>query len=84
MRSMRSYTAGPHPDFMSKERIPTWYDPERDSVAAYLRDMDQTNSSPGTSVFDGLSAGGLSPRPKSRAQQRPWDIDEKEIGRAIA
>ncbi|KAH8662997.1 hypothetical protein BGZ60DRAFT_412465 [Tricladium varicosporioides] len=62
-------------------RHPTWYDPEDNNVGREFRDMDQTSSSPGTSIFDGLAAGGLSPRPASRS--RPWGQD-KEIGRAIA
>ncbi|KAH6678242.1 hypothetical protein B0J14DRAFT_460153, partial [Halenospora varia] len=62
-------------------RHPTWYDPEDNNVGRELRDMDQTSSSPGTSIFDGLAAGGLSPRPASHS--RPWGQD-KEIGRAIA
>lgn len=58
----------------------TWYDPD-DNVGRDLRDFDHNSDSPGTSIFDGLSAGGLSPRPKSRP--RVWDSD-KEHGRTLA
>jgi hypothetical protein len=59
-----------------------WYDPDNGAVGSHMRDLDF--STPGASEFDSLSAGGLSPRPKSRP--RPWEleVDEKEIGRAIA
>ncbi|KAF4630099.1 hypothetical protein G7Y89_g8049 [Cudoniella acicularis] len=68
-------------DWKPRERQPTWYDPEDNNVGRELRDLDHASSSPGTSIFDELNAGGLSPRPASHS--RPWGI-EKEIGRAIA
>ncbi|KAH8592383.1 hypothetical protein B0O99DRAFT_689541 [Bisporella sp. PMI_857] len=88
-KSVRSFTGGTIVGPIITTRIPTWYDPDDSSVGMDRRDTD--HSSPGTSIFDGLSAGGgLSPRPKSKTQLRPWDPDyawDKEIGgigRAIA
>jgi len=69
-------------ELKAKERSPTWFDPEDDNVGRELRDLDHNSDSPGTSIFDGLSAGGLSPRPKSRP--RLWDSEEKEHGRRLA
>lgn len=67
----------------SKERVRTWGEPDNDSIGTGLRDTDYTNSSPGTSLFDGLNnVGGLSPRPKSKSQLKPWQNTE-DIGRAI-
>jgi hypothetical protein len=63
------------------ERIHPWYDPDLDSVGKEVRDTDHTSSSPGTSIFDGLTAGGLSPRPRSQARRLE---KEDEVGRAIA
>jgi len=68
----------------------SWNDTDIDFNSGSRGDAD--HSSPGTSIFDGLSmaAGGLSPRPKSKSQLRPWDSElawDKEtsdIGRAIA
>jgi hypothetical protein len=69
-------------DMKAKDRHPTWYDPEDGAGNNHIKDLDF--STPGTSEFDSLSTGGLSPRPKSRS--KPWELelDEKEIGRAIA
>ncbi|TVY85372.1 hypothetical protein LSUE1_G000296 [Lachnellula suecica] len=70
-------------DLKGKELSPTWFDPENDHVARELRDLDHNSESPGTSIFDGLSAGGLSPRPKSRP--RLWESEkEHEHGRTLA
>jgi hypothetical protein len=80
-KSIRSYNGALTGDSRSKERIPTWCDPDNDSVGTALRDT--AHSSPGTSIFDGLNAGGLSPRPKSKSQLRSWD-NNQDIGRAIA
>lgn len=65
------------------DKAPAWYDPDNESVGTGLRDTEYTNSSPATPVFDGLNAGGLSPRPKSKSQLGSWDSSQ-EIGRAIA
>jgi hypothetical protein len=74
----------PSMELKTKETSPTWFDPEDDNnVGRELRDVDHNSSSPGTSIFDGLPAGGLSPRPKSRP--RPWESDkEHEHGRTLA
>lgn len=70
-------------ELKAKERSPTWFDPEDDNVGRELRDFDHNSDSPGTSIFDGLSAGGLSPRPKSRP--RLWESEkEQEHGRRLA
>jgi hypothetical protein len=70
-------------ELKAKERSPTWFDPEDDNVGRELRDFDHNSNSPGTSIFDGLSAGGLSPRPKSRP--RLWESEkEQEHGRRLA
>lgn len=58
-------------DFKQKEAGPTWFDPEDENIGRELRNFDGNNSSPSASVFDELSAGGLSPRPKSRL--RMWE-----------
>ncbi|EPE31552.1 hypothetical protein GLAREA_12308 [Glarea lozoyensis ATCC 20868] len=76
-------------DFKPKERqgsYQLWYDPEDDSVGRELRNFDRSNhtNSPGTSVFDDTSAGGLSPRPASRPRFWESQAEDKEIGRAIA
>jgi hypothetical protein len=63
-------------------RVPAWYDPDNESAGTGLGNTEYFNTSPGTSVFDGLNAGGLSPRPKSKLQLKTWD-DSLEIGRAI-
>jgi len=74
----------PSMELKPKETSPTWFDPEDDhSTGRELRDIDTSNDSPGTSIFDGLSAGGLSPRPKSRP--RLWETEkEHEHGRTVA
>ncbi|KAG9238725.1 hypothetical protein BJ875DRAFT_13659 [Amylocarpus encephaloides] len=61
-----------------RDRQPTWYDPENDNVARQLPDFDH-NSSPGTSIWDTNSVGGLSPRPASRPRLFP-SASDKEIG----
>jgi hypothetical protein len=71
-KSTRSYS-GPG-------RVVTWYDPDTLEAREY-RDGDHMSNSPGTSIWDGHSPGGLSPRPKS--QLRQWE-KEDEIGRAIS
>jgi len=85
---MWSYN-GPISELKPIEAMPTWFDPEDESVAKGLR--GDSNSSPGTSIFDDLAlAGGLSPRPKSKSISRPWNHEqaawekETDIGRAIA
>jgi hypothetical protein len=55
----------------------SWFDPEDESVVSQMR-MDQTSSSNGASVLDGLAIGGLSPRPQPR-----HDGGDIYIGRAI-
>lgn len=55
----------------------SWFDPEDESVVSQLR-TDHTSSSNGTSMFDGLAIGGLSPRPQPRR-----DGGDIYIGRAI-
>jgi hypothetical protein len=55
----------------------SWFAPEDESVASQIR-IDRTSSSNGTSVFDGLVIGGLSPRPQPR-----HDGGDIYIGRAI-
>lgn len=79
-KSVWSYNGGIGPSTESKtnEKMPVWFDPDDNVIGKQLSRTD--NSSPGTSIFDGVSAGGLSPRPKS--QLRPWERDM--IGRAIA
>jgi hypothetical protein len=87
-KSMWSYTGGPILEQSPMmESMPTWFDPDNESVGTALR--NDTNSSPEASIFDGLVAGGLSPRPMSKAQLRPWNQNqmwdkETSIGRAIA
>jgi hypothetical protein len=76
-------------DFKPKERQSSyqlWYDPEDDSVGRELRNFERNShtNSPGTSVFDDTSAGGLSPRPASRPRFWESQAEDKEIGRAIA
>jgi hypothetical protein len=84
-KSVWSYNGGIGPNTDSRgtnDKIPMWFDPDDQAVGKELARMGRTSSSPGTSIFDGVSVGGgLSPRPKS--QGRPWEMD-KEIGRAIA
>ncbi|TVY46148.1 hypothetical protein LSUB1_G000059 [Lachnellula subtilissima] len=82
-KSMWSYKE-PSMEMKRKETTPTWFDPEDDhNTGRELRDIDTPNDSPGTSIFDGLSAGGLSPRPKSRP--RLWETEkEHEHGRTLA
>lgn len=82
-KSMWSYKE-PSMEMKPKETSPTWFDPEDDhNTGRELRDIDTSNDSPGTSIFDGLSAGGLSPRPKSRP--RLWETEkEYEHGRTLA
>lgn len=64
------------------DKMPMWFDPDDHTVGKQLSRTDRTSSSPGTSIYDGVSTGGgLSPRPKSQA--RPWERDQ-DIGRAIA
>lgn len=85
-KSVWSYNGGPINEVAPIESMPTWYDPDSESVGTALRG-DGTDS-PGVSMFDELSsAGGLSPRPKSKIL--PWNKDymwdkETDIGRAIA
>jgi cellobiose phosphorylase len=55
----------------------SWFDPEDESVVSQLR-TDHTSSSNGTSMFDVLAIGGLSPRPQPR-----HDGGDTYIGRAI-
>jgi len=85
---MWSYN-GPISELKPIEAMPTWFDPEDESVAKGLR--GDSHSSPGTSIFDELNtvAGGLSPRPKSKSLSEPWNQQaawnkETDIGRAIA
>jgi len=74
----------PSMEMKRKETTPTWFDPEDDhNTGRELRDIDTSNESPGTSIFDGLSAGGLSPRPKSRSRLREAE-KENEHGRTLA
>ena len=88
-RSTRSFTTGPILEMPAPASY-SWNDTDIDLTSGSRGDAD--HSSPGTSIFDGLSmpAGGLSPRPKSKSQLRPWDVEyawDKEtggIGRAIA
>lgn len=62
--------------YIAPPRVVTWYDPE----SGELKELgDLTNSSPGTSIWEGQSVGGLSPPP--RAQRTFWE-KEDEIGRA--
>lgn len=90
-RSTRSFTTGPLILEKPQPAMSVWNDPEGDFMNSRSRSRGDGDS-PGTSIFDGLSigGGGLSPRPKSKAQLRKWDADhewEKEtggIGRAIA
>jgi len=82
-KSMWSYKE-PSMEMKRKETTPTWFDPEDDhNTGRELRDIDTSNESPGTSIFDGLSAGGLSPRPKSRSRLREAE-KENEHGRTLA
>lgn len=89
-RSTRSFTTGP----ILEKPAPlsyNWNDNDVDFMGNGLKG-DADHSSPGTSIFDGLSVagGGLSPRPKSKLQLRPldsgyaWDKETSSIGRAIA
>jgi len=83
-KSIRSYNGGTYGDSKGKDEMPSWYNRDDESVGTGLKDTEPTDS-PGTSIWDGLSAGGLSPRPKSKSQLRPWQTDNKDdIGRAIA
>ena len=67
-KSTRSYSGA--------GRIVTWYDHE----SSEMKEVgDPSSSSPGTSIWDGQSGGGLSPPPKS--QLMPWDRED-DIGRA--
>ena len=79
-KSVWSYNGGIGPNTMN-DKMPQWFDPEDLAVGRELSRTEQTSSSPGTSIYDGLPSGGLAPRPKS--QPRPWERD-KQIGRAIA
>lgn len=57
-------------------RIATWYDPE----SSEMKEVgDPIGSSPGTSIWDGQSVGGLSPPPRSQLKQ--WERED-DIGRA--
>ena len=80
-KSTRSYNVRASNDSKAKERGQAWFDPDDEAIGKALRDTPPNSNSPGTSIFDGLSPGGLSPRPKP--QPRPWE-DAKDIGRAIA
>jgi hypothetical protein len=78
-KSRRSSTSGKSSRSIGRRQ--TWYDPDDESTekeTGRTRDLDNCES-PGASICDGLSAGGLSPRPKPKS----WEKKD-EIGRAIA
>lgn len=65
MRSMRAGNVGSI-DLKEKDEMPTWYDPEDQNTGIPLRGTDSSPATLGTSIFDGLNAGGLSPRPSQK------------------
>jgi hypothetical protein len=72
-------------DLKARDRTPAWYDNYDDSVhGAYLKEIGGIDS-PRMSkdMFDDLTSGGLSPRPKSVVRTMTWERTD-DIGRAIA
>ena len=71
-KSVWSYNGGIGPNADSRamnDKMPMWFDPDDHTVGKQLSRTDRTSSSPGTSIYDGVSTGGgLSPRPKSQAR----------------
>lgn len=76
-KSRRSSTSAKSTrSFNGPTRLVTWYDPDSGEMREF---GDHISSSPGTSIWDGHSVGGLSPPPRS---QRMFSEKEDEIGRA--
>lgn len=67
-----------------QEATSTWFAPDDATLNSNFRSTDQGSSSPGTSIFDGLTTGGLSPRPATRTRMWEHQIPREDIGRAIA
>ena len=85
-KSRRSSTSAKSTrSFNGPGRIVTWYDPESAESKEMGLSGDPVSSSPGTSIWDGQSVGGLSPPPRSQLQY--WDKQDDrqdDIGRAIS